>query len=194
MKAKLVVLISGGGTNLQAILDACAAGALAAQVSAVISDQPEAGGLVRARKAGVEALAFPKLKSETRQEYDARLAERVASFAPDYIVLAGWMRLLSNAFLARFPGRVINLHPALPGTFPGTHSIQRAWESFQRGEIDHSGVMVHYVPDEGMDNGPVIAQRDIFFTPGETLEQFEVRVHQVEHDLLVRALQSLISK
>ncbi len=88
-------------------------------------------------------------------------AKLAASYQPDWIVLAGWMRVLSSAFLDCFPQRVINLHPALPGTFPGTHAIERAFEAYQRGEIDRTGVMVHLVPDEGVDNGPVLAQAEV---------------------------------
>lgn len=193
MSVKLVVLISGSGSNLQAILDACARNELPATVAAVISNKAEAYGLTRAHNAGVAAIHFPKRADEDRRDYDARLADEVDCHQPDYIILAGWMRLLSNSFLARFLNRVINLHPALPGAFPGTHAIQRAYEAWQRGEIDHSGVMVHLVPDEGVDDGPVLATQEIFFLAGESLEDFEARVHEVEHQLLVQTLKNLIT-
>ncbi len=192
-KARLVVLISGGGSNLQAILDACASGLLPAQVAAVISNKAEAFGLERARKAGVPALVFPKDKQILRGEYDARLSELVQSFQPDYVVLAGWMRLLSMNFLGHFPGRVVNLHPALPGTFPGTDAIARAYTAYQRGEIRQTGVMVHLVPDEGVDNGPLLAQEVVPIEEGDTLETLEARIHAVEHRLLVDTLRKLIS-
>lgn len=192
MSAKLVVLISGNGSNLQAILDACAANELPASVAAVISNRVDAYGLTRAQNAGVPAIHFPKLPGESRRDYDTRLAEQVTRYQPDYIILAGWMRLLTSAFLDRFPNRVINLHPALPGTFPGMHAIERAYESWQRGEIHRSGVMVHLVPDEGVDDGPVLATQEIFFQEGESLEQFEVRVHAVEHKLLVTTIKTYI--
>lgn len=193
MSARLVVLISGGGSNLQAILDACRGGVLDAGVVAVISNQSGAYGLERARLAGLPALALPKRKEVDRREYDRALADQAAAFQPDWIVLAGWLRLLSIEFLGRFPGRVINIHPALPGTFPGLDAIQRAYAAWQRGEIDHSGVMVHRVPDEGIDSGPVLAQQRVDFTPGESLEQFERRMHAVEHELYVQALRQLIA-
>jgi phosphoribosylglycinamide formyltransferase 1 len=163
---KLVVLVSGSGSNLQAILDACQRDELQAVVCAVVSNKSDAYGLTRASKAGVDALSFPKQKDESRQEYDARLAALVSAYQPDYVVLAGWMRLLTSAFLDHFPGRVVNLHPALPGAFPGTHAIERAYAAWQAGEIDRSGVMVHLVPDEGVDDGPLLASADIFFSPG----------------------------
>lgn len=188
---RLVILLSGNGSNLQAILDACRSGLLAAQVVAVISNNPAAYGLERARQAGVEAIVLVKDPSETRRAYDARLAALSARFAPQYVILAGWMRLLTSDFLSAFPQRVINLHPALPGTFPGTHAIERAYAAWQAGEIDHSGVMVHLVPDEGVDNGPVLAAEALFFQPQETLEQFETRVHALEHRLLVQTIKTL---
>jgi len=190
---RLVVLISGGGTNLQAILDACAEGTLPAQVAAVYSNKPDAYGLVRARQAGVPAIAFPKREGESRPDYDRRLADSVESLNPSFIVLAGWMRLLTMEFLGRFPGRVINLHPALPGTIPGTHAIERAYEAWTKGEIDRSGVMVHLVPDEGVDVGPVLGTEEILFRAGESLEAFEGRVHAVEHRLLVETIKDLLN-
>lgn len=192
MFAKLVVLISGNGSNLQAILDTCATGGLPASVVAVISNKAEAYGLVRAKNAGVPAIHFAKFPGESRSDYDSRLVALVSSYSPDFVILAGWMRLLSNNFLSNYLNRVINLHPALPGTFPGTHAIERAYTAWQRGEIDRSGVMVHLVPDEGVDNGPVLATQEIFFQEGESLEKFEARVHAVEHDLLVATIKAQI--
>jgi len=186
--SRLVVLISGNGSNLQAILDACQDGTLPASVMAVVSDQADAYGLTRARGAGVRAIPLIREPVEKRDAYDARLADEVSVYEPDYIILAGWMRLLTPAFLDRFPKRVINLHPALPGTFPGTHAIQRAFTAHQRGEIEYTGIMVHLVPDEGVDNGPVLAMQKVCFKEGETLEEFENRMHMEEHHLLVNTL------
>ncbi len=189
--ARLVVLISGSGTNLQAILDACAGGSLNAEVAAVISNKADAFGLIRARKAGIPDLFLPQQPGEPRGEYDARLALMAREYEPDWIVLAGWMRILTMPFLECFPGRVINLHPALPGTFPGTHAIERAYDAWKSGRIEKTGVMVHLVPDEGVDIGPVLGIQEIVFTPGESLEEFEQRVHYAEHKLLVSVLADL---
>jgi phosphoribosylglycinamide formyltransferase-1 len=194
MASRLVVLISGNGSNLQAILDACASGELPAFVVCVISNNADAYGLKRAEAAGVQAIHFAKLATESRQEYDARLAQYVSTCIPDYVILAGWMRILSSSFLSSFPNRVVNLHPALPGTFPGTHAIERAFEAYQKGEIDHTGIMVHLVPDEGVDNGPVLATQEIEFIKDESLEDFEIRVHKSEHLILVDTLKDLLSK
>ena len=194
MISRLVVLISGNGSNLHAILDACASGELPASVVCVISNKADAYGLIRAKNAGVEAVHFVKLSTESRQEYDQRLANYVTAKQPDYIILAGWMRILSSAFLSFFPNKVINLHPALPDTFPGTHAIERAYESFQRGEINHTGVMVHLVPDEGVDNGPVLATEIVSINKEDTLETLEARVHQIEHVLLVNTLKKILEE
>ena len=190
----LVVLISGNGSNLQAILDACTSGELNAKVVSVISNKADAYGLVRARNAGVEAIHFSKQENETRQQYDARLAAHVSTCLPDYVILAGWMRILSAYFLSCFPNRVINLHPALPGMFPGLHAIERAYDAYQRGEIKHTGVMVHLVPDEGVDNGPLLGQQEIHFLTDESLEEFEARVHEIEHVLLINTLKTVLEK
>ncbi len=187
-----VVLISGNGSNLQAILDACSSSELPASVVCVISNKADAYGLVRAKDAGVEAIHLAKQENESRGDYDSRLADLVTAKQPEYVILTGWMRILTSAFLNQFPSRVINLHPALPETFPGTHAIERAYAAYQRGEIQHTGVMVHLVPDEGVDNGPVLGQQVIAFEPGETLEQFEARVHEVEHKLLVNTLKKIL--
>lgn len=191
---RLVVLISGNGSNLQAILDACASDELPASVVCVISNKADAYGLVRAKNAGVEAVHFAKLATETRQEYDQRLADYVTAKQPDYIILAGWMRILSSSFLSSFPNKVINLHPALPDTFPGTHAIERAFDAYQRGEIDRTGVMVHLVPDEGVDNGPVLATEIVSINKEDTLETLEARVHQTEHVLLVNTLKKILEE
>jgi len=192
--SRLVVLISGNGSNLQAILDACASGELDATVVTVISNKAEAYGLTRARNAGIESIHFPKLETESRNEYDARLAAYVSTCLPDYVVLVGWMRILSSFFLSSFPNRVINLHPALPETFPGTHSIERAFEAYQHKELNHTGVMVHLVPDEGVDNGPVLATEIVPIFADDTLESLETRVHKTEHKLLVNILKELVEK
>lgn len=189
--ARLVVLISGNGSNLQAILDACVSGELNASVVSVISNKAEAYGLVRAQNAGIESVYFPKLENESRRDYDARLSNYATTKLPDYIILAGWMRILSSSFLSSFPNRVINLHPALPNMFPGTQAIQRAFDAFQRGEITHTGVMVHLVPDEGVDDGPVLAAETVPIHPEDTLESLEARIHEIEHQILIAVLKKL---
>jgi formyltetrahydrofolate-dependent phosphoribosylglycinamide formyltransferase len=194
MTARLVVLISGSGTNLQAIIDAIAARTLDAEIALVVSNRKAAYGLTRAEDAEIPTLYYP-LKpylddGRARADYDADLAAWIAPIQPDWIVLAGWMHILSPAFLDRFPNRVINLHPALPGQFPGTDAIARAFAAYQRREIIESGCMIHRViPD--VDAGEVIAQTIVPITPNDTLSDFEARMHAAEHCLIVEALQKL---
>ncbi len=195
MTANLVVLISGNGSNLQALIDAIRMRALDATIACVVSNRKAAFGLVRAEKAGIPTRYFP-LKpyldaGRTRAEYDADLAALVAAYKPDWVVLAGWMHILSAAFVGRFPYRVVNLHPALPGKFPGAHAIEEAFAAFQRGEIKQTGCMVHLVPDEAVDAGPVIGTAEVPIYRTDTLEMLANRMHQAEHKLLVQSLQRL---
>lgn len=184
---RLVVLVSGNGSNLQAVLDACAQGVLRghAEVVAVVSNRSDAFALRRAADAGVTSVHIGQHDGEARADYDARLADVVAGFEPDLVVLAGWMRILTTSFLGWFPERVINLHPARPGELPGTHAIERAWQEALAGERTSTGVMVHLVPDEHVDAGPVLATEDVEILPDDTLESLSARMHAVEHRLLV---------
>lgn len=190
---RLVVLVSGYGSNLQAILDACARGDLPAQVVAVVSNKAEAFGLQRAIDARVPAVALPFCKELhfNRAGYDEVLADVIEPYQPDWIVCAGWMRIFSPGFVQRFFGQIINLHPALPGTFPGAHAIQDAFAAFQRGVIHCTGAMVHFV-DEGVDTGPVIATAQVQILATDSLADLERRMHEAERRLLVQALLHLI--
>lgn len=190
---RLAVLISGGGTNLQAIIDACASGALpGTRVAVVVSNRRAAYGLRRAEAHGIPTIHHPprpyRLAGRSREEYDADLAALLAPYAVDLVVQAGWMHLFTMAFLRHYPGRVLNIHPALPGAFPGMHAIERAYGAFRRGEIDRTGVMVHRVPDEAVDEGPVVACREVPILPDDTVQTLEARIHATEHALYVQAI------
>lgn len=193
---RLVVMISGSGSNLQALIDAIDGGRLRAEIVLVVSNFQSAYGLERARQAGIETLYFPlkpyRIGGEPRETYDADLAARIRAHSPDLIVLAGWMHVLSAAFLDRFPGRVINLHPALPGRFDGVGGIERAFEAFQRGEINHSGCMVHYAIPQ-VDAGPVIVQRIVPISVNDSLEDFALRMHATEHAIIVQATREALA-
>lgn len=193
MTARIAVLASGGGTNLQALLDACTSGALDAEVALVCSDVPGAGALARAEGAGVPTVVVARTPGEARRDHDARLADAVGAVAPELVVLAGYMRLLSSTFLDRFSGRVLNLHPALPGELPGVRAIERAYDEFTRGLRNRTGVMVHEVPDEGVDSGPVIVAEEVPIHPGNTLADLAARVHAVEHRLIVEAVRRVLA-
>jgi formyltetrahydrofolate-dependent phosphoribosylglycinamide formyltransferase len=194
--ARIVVLASGNGSNFQALIDASITGdgSLDASVVGLVCNRPDAYVLSRASLASVPAVVLTRLAEEPREGYDARLADAVTEMSPDIVVLAGWMRLLSMPFLSRFPRQVINLHPALPGQFPGTHAIERALEAAQRSEIDHTGVMVHYVPDEGVDDGPIIETASVVIRPDDTVDSLSARVHAAERVALLSALRRVISE
>lgn len=197
MTARIAVLASGSGSNLQAILDACASGELRAAVVCVVSDQPSAGALIRAEAAGVGRVfvhPHPASSEWDRRQWDSALADAVADSQPDWVILAGFMRILSGAFLDRFAHRVINLHPARPGELPGIRAIERAYNQFLEGTRTRSGVMVHCVPDEGVDDGPVLATVDVALHPGDTLADFTARMHRAEHALVVSTLSRLVEE
>eukprot|EP00999_Lentomonas_sp_LEN2_P000402 NODE_1402_length_873_cov_98.359249_g1356_i0.p1 GENE.NODE_1402_length_873_cov_98.359249_g1356_i0~~NODE_1402_length_873_cov_98.359249_g1356_i0.p1 ORF type:complete len:202 (-),score=31.96 NODE_1402_length_873_cov_98.359249_g1356_i0:211-816(-) len=199
MKA-LVVLISGGGTNLQAIMDACQDGILknVAFVKCVVSNRKNAYGLTRATNAGIPTVYFPlkpyKDQGKSREMYDADLADKILKEQnPDLIVLAGWMHILSPNFLDKFPNKVINLHPALPKAFDGANAIERAFTAYQEKTISHTGVMVHYVIPE-VDRGEVILTQDVEINDADTLDTLEERIHKVEHTLLVKAIHKICTQ
>lgn len=217
----LTVLISGSGTNLQALIDACGQSPSSktkntlrllpqAQITHVISNRRDAYGLVRAQDAGIPTtyhnlVTYKKKQSATeagtqaaRREYDADLAQKILTHipSPDLVVCAGWMHILSPVFinaLAAANVPIINLHPALPGQFNGANAIGRAYEAFQRGEISKTGVMVHYVVDE-VDMGQPIIVREVECKPGESQTDLEERIHQTEWQLLVEATGKVLAE
>ncbi len=189
---RLAVLASGNGSNLQALIDACAAGELAAEVALVGADNPTAVAVDRAHRAGIPTVVLERQPGEPREAYDARLRDAVAAHGPDLVVLAGWMRILTPVFVGAFD--VINLHPALPGELPGMHAIERAWQEALAGQRTGSGVMVHRVPDARVDDGPVLASAPVPIRLDDTFDTFAARVHATEHRLLVAAIRDLIQR
>ena len=187
MSGRIVVLASGGGTNCQALIDACDVGAIDAEVIAVITNKADAGVVVRAKAAGIttHVIKHQGKDPEARRDADQRLIRLIASCEPDLVALAGWMRILGAEVGAAFP--MINVHPAKPGEFPGLGALERAHQAWVDGEITESGVMVHWVPDEGVDAGPVICTQEVPFEAGDTLDEFAARMHRVEHRLIVVA-------
>ncbi len=174
------VLVSGNGSNLQALLDA------GLPVSAVASNRKDAYALVRAREAGVPAATFALDCHPDREERDLVMATWLEEHGVELVVLAGYMHLLTRPFLQRFPDRIVNVHPSLLPSFPGTRAIEDALTA----GVETTGVTVHYV-DEGLDTGPVIAQEPLPVEPRETLEE---RVHAVEHRLLPRVVEELVEE
>lgn len=185
------MLASGNGSNAQALLDATAEGRILAQIEAVVSDNPVAGVLGRARAANVPAVVVERMAGEPRAAHEVRLAGAVTAFAPDLVVLAGWMRILTRRFLDSVGAPVVNLHPALPGELPGMGAIERAWQERLTGRT-RSGVMVHLVPDEGVDTGPVLGSVEVSLAVHDTLEEFAQRMHAAEHGLIVSVVGDIV--
>jgi phosphoribosylglycinamide formyltransferase-1 len=182
----LGVLVSGGGTNLQALLDACAAGTVNARVAVVLSDKPDAFGLERARRAGVPAVHVNPRAYADRVTYNEALREALVAHGVELVVMAGYMRLLGAAVLDAFPSRVVNLHPALLPAFVGAHAIA---EAFDHG-VKITGVTVH-LADEEFDRGPIIAQEAVAVAENDTLETLETKIHAVEHRILPAAVAAI---
>lgn len=187
--ARLVVLLSGTGTLLQALLDACADPAYGATVVAVGSDRPGVAGLDRAAAAGVETFVHPLADRSRRPEWDAGLAERVAAYEPDLVISAGFMKLLGEDFLARFGGRTINTHPALLPAFPGMHGPRDALAYGVR----FTGATVFLV-DAGVDTGVVLDQAVVPVADDDTVDSLHERIKTAERDLLVTTTHALVTR
>jgi phosphoribosylglycinamide formyltransferase-1 len=179
------VLASGIGTNLQALIDRVH-GRFGVELVAVGSDQPEAMALERARKAGVEAETFPRRQFSDRLERDAAMAAWLVSRGVELVVLAGYMQLLGDGFLATFPDRVINVHPSLLPAFPGLNAVQQALDA----GVKVFGVTVHFV-DGGVDTGPIILQRAVELPDVREPDDVLARLHEIEHELLPEAVRLL---
>lgn len=184
MPIKLGVLLSGSGTNLQAIIDAIDAGKLDATIELVVSSRPDAYGLKRAEAAGLQTLTLSKETYEDSFVADMVIATELKRYNVDYVVMAGYMRKVGVPILNTFLNRVLNLHPALLPSFRGAHAIQDAYEY----GVKVTGVTVH-LANADYDRGPIIAQRPVVVEEGWTVEQLEEAIHQVEHQLYPEVLQ-----
>ena len=181
--AALVVLLSGSGTNLQALLDACADPAYGARVVAVGADRDGIEGLARAERAGVPTFVLKVKEFAGREEWDAALTEAVAAYAPDIVVLAGFMKLVGSTFLGRLGGRVVNTHPALSPSFPGMRGPADALEY----GVKVTGATL-FVVDPGVDTGPIVAQTAVEVADGDTVETLHERIKVAERAMLVETV------
>jgi phosphoribosylglycinamide formyltransferase-1 len=188
MTARLAVLCSGRGSNLVALLDACACGALPAAVVAVLSDRPAARALSIARARGVPAEALEGAAFATREAFDAALAERLDAIAPDLVVLAGFMRILTPGLVGRWLGRMVNIHPSLLPAYPGLHTHRRALAD----RVAVHGASVHFVTAE-LDGGPVVMQAEVPVRPDDDEATLAARVLRAEHQLYPAALGRILS-
>jgi len=186
---KLAVLISGEGSNLQAIMDAIDAGTLDASIEIVISNKASANGLNRASQAGIPAVVVAPVKGQSREEYDQCLLATLATSAPDLVVLAGFMRILSAGFVHSFAERIINIHPSLLPAYKGMDTHQRVLDA---GETYH-GATVHFVTEE-LDDGEIIIQSRIKISADDDANSLQQRVHIEEHVIYPRAIQWLSDK
>ncbi len=186
---KFAVLISGNGTNLQAIIDAIAAQQIMAQLSLVISDREDAFGLQRAEKAGIKTMIFKPANYTNPQSVDRDMVSCLKQEGIDFVVLAGYMRILTPFFIKEFPRKVINIHPALLPSFKGTQGIKDAVTY----GVKVTGVTIHFV-DEKMDHGPIIMQEAIPIAEEDSLESLEEKIHALEHQLYPKAIQLLVEE
>ena len=183
---KVGVLVSGRGSNLQALIDAARRGELGGEVAVVVSNVESALGLEHARKAGIPAV-FRDHRGKKREAFDAEVVEILRAHHVDLVCLAGFMRLLSPVFVRAFPGRVVNIHPALLPAFPGLEAQRQAWEHGAK----VSGATVHLV-DEGLDSGPIVAQEAVPVLSSDTAETLAARILETEHRLYPRAVRLLL--
>lgn len=186
MSIRLGVLVSGSGTNLQAIIDRIAAGTLDATIGLVISSRPSAYGLKRAEAAGIQTLTLSKEIYADPEQADEVIASSLKRAGVDYVIMAGYMRMVHAPILAAFPNRVINLHPALLPSFKGAHAIQDAYDY----GVKVTGVTVH-VADDRYDCGPIIAQRALAIEEDWGVEELEEHIHAIEHELYPDVIQLL---
>ncbi|MDA9569877.1 phosphoribosylglycinamide formyltransferase [Porticoccaceae bacterium] len=180
---RLVILVSGGGSNLQSFIDGCANCEINATVSAVISNNPDAGGLERAAKAGIPNLAIDHRAFESRESFDLALSELIDSFNPDLVILAGFMRILTPDFVDHFLGRMMNIHPSLLPAYPGLHTHRRAIEAGDK----KAGATVHFVTPE-LDGGPSILQAQVSIEKSDDESSLASKVLAYEHKIYPEAV------
>ncbi len=178
MSLRIVVLISGSGTNLQKIIDATNSGDIPAKIAAVISNRADAFGLERAKKANIPTSILDHKQFESRSDYDTALIKLIDEHCPGLVVLAGFMRILTTEFVQHYRNRLINIHPALLPHYKGLNTHQRV---FDDGAQRH-GASVHFVTPD-LDSGPVIIQRGFTVNPDDTAQSLEQRVHKIEYDI-----------
>ena len=180
---RIVVLVSGSGTNLQAVIDAVKTGELELEIAAVGSDMPDCGGLQRATTAGIATFAVPLVKGGDRSAWNRELRDAVSDYEPDLVVSSGFMRILGAEFLEGISAPIINTHPAILPSFPGAHAVR---DALAHG-VKITGCTVHQV-DAGVDTGPIIAQEAVRVEPGDDQESLHERIKQQERALLVQTL------
>lgn len=186
---RIAFLVSGSGTNMANLIRKIKAGEVPADPAVVISNKPNVKALDRARELGVPTMVIPHQDYATRELFDAALTRCIDSHKIDLIVLAGFMRVLTEGFVKKYYGKLINIHPALLPAFPGAHAIKDAWDA----KVKETGVTVHFV-DPGVDSGAIILQRKVPVLPADTLESLETRIHAVEYEIYPEALNLVLAQ
>ena len=189
MSCRTAILISGSGTNLQAFIDAVAAGDLDLDLCVVFSNKPDAYGLERAKKAGIPTACTEHGGFPDRESFDRAVIETLDAYAPDLLILAGFMRILSPAFVGHYEGKILNIHPALLPSFPGLHGQQQAWEY----GVKVSGCTVHLVDTE-LDHGPIVVQRVVPVLEGDDADRLAARILVEEHIAYPEALRRVLTE
>lgn len=186
---KIAILVSGNGTNMQNLINDCHNGRIPAQALLVITDNPAAGAIARARNYGVKTVVVDRKAYSAKADFEMEIMKRIDGEGIDYIVLAGFMRILSPEFVRKYKGKIINVHPSLLPAFPGAHGIKDAFDA----KVKETGVTVHYV-DEGVDTGQIILQKKVSVTPEDTLETLEAKVHAAEYEIYPEALRKILRR
>lgn len=186
---RLAVFASGTGSNYEAIMQAVQQGSLEAEVSLLICDQPNAAVIQKAKHYGTEVFVFERKNYDTKQTFEAAIVQTLQSNQIDWVILAGYMRLIGETILQPYQGRIINIHPSLLPSFPGLDAIGQALEA----GVKITGVTIHYV-DEGMDTGEIIAQEAVKLEENMTKEELQQAIQRTEHELYPRTIQQLIKK
>jgi phosphoribosylglycinamide formyltransferase 1 len=185
----IAVFASGRGSNFQAIYDAIQKGRLQARISLLVCDRPNAKVIERAEKAGVQTFVFSPKEFASKEEYETEVYKQLSQQGVEFIVLAGYMRLIGSVLLEKFEGKIVNIHPSLLPAFPGKDAIGQAVKA----GVKVTGVTIHYV-DAGMDTGPIIAQQAIEIQEGDKKENIEQQIHQVEHVFYAETLEKLFQQ
>jgi phosphoribosylglycinamide formyltransferase 1 len=186
---KVAVFASGSGSNFQAIIDVVKSGELEADIALLVCDKPGAFAIERANAAHIPTFAFNPKEYSTKEAYEEAILEKLTSFGVEFIVLAGYMRLIGPRLLGEYAGRIVNIHPSLLPAFPGKDAIGQALEA----KAEWSGVTIHYV-DAGMDTGPIIVQERIRISEKETKESLQQKIQSIEHKLYPSILQMLLTR
>lgn len=184
---RLAIFVSGNGTNMENILQRIREGKINTEAALVVSDNPQAYALRRAEKYNVECVVVDRKRFDSKSSFEAEIRRHLERKKVDYILLAGFMRILSPDFVGAYRGRILNIHPALLPQFPGTRAIQEAWEA----RVKKTGVTVHFV-DEGVDTGPIILQREVAVEAHDTPESLEKKIHAVEYELYPEAIRMIL--